>query len=187
MLERSVRIRWHFRDSDRVPSKFYVPKPDWQPRPSQRNFHIEEGLRKAKGLLFERISALTPSEIHRSNPELREMKAFLQSNRLIVKITDKNLGLAVLDAKWYHTQCEFLLADVSTYDSIDENDVRYFQQEAVNRIEALIQSSQLPTAASEFLLASKHDMAIPEFHCIPKVHKESMEATPYCAQSLLGN
>jgi hypothetical protein len=30
-LERSVRLRWHFRHSDRVQSKFYVPKKSWMP------------------------------------------------------------------------------------------------------------------------------------------------------------
>jgi hypothetical protein len=82
-------------------------------------------------------------------------------NGLIVKITDKNLSLAVLDADWYDTQCRLLLADVSTYDLIDLNDLRYYQQEAFNRIAELSQSSQLDSSTAEYLLASRED------HCDP--------------------
>jgi hypothetical protein len=100
-LERSVRIAWHFRHASRPQSKFYVAKPTWMPPAEQWNAAIERGLMKGKDLLFERTAALTLTNGHRSNPDLRQLKSFLDVNQIILKITDKNLGIAALSKAWY--------------------------------------------------------------------------------------
>ena len=75
-LERSVRIAWHFRDSSRLQSKFYVPKRTWMPPAESWNHAIETGLIAGKDLLLERATALTQHQAHRSNPDYGSCSLF---------------------------------------------------------------------------------------------------------------
>ena len=177
-LQRSVRLRWHFRDSLKAPSKFYVPKRTWQPPPKDWNLIIEAGLRKGKDLLLSQASALPPSEVHRSNPDLRLLKSFLQSSDLLVKPTDKNLGIAVLARSWYHTEMSRMLEDSSTYNPLLYGDLEWYHCQAVSHIERICRESSFPKNLEEFLLASKDDAATPQFHGIPKVHGSMWKLRP---------
>jgi hypothetical protein len=178
-LERSVRLRWHFRNSEnREQSKFYVPKKSWMPPADQWNDAIEKGLRMGKDLLFERTAALNPADTHMSNPDVRSIKDFLQSSELLLKITDKNLGLAAISKPWYLEECKRMLADETTYDYISLDDLRYYQHEAMERIRVIVESAAFSDDISEFLLASTEDQSIPEFHAIPKVHKPVWKLRP---------
>ena len=171
-LERSVRLRWHFRDSPRsAPTKFYVPKSNWEPPPRDRDPIIERGLREGKDFLLSQAAALNLPAAHKSNPDLRSIHNFLHENHLLVKITDKNLGLSIMSKDWYNQQCELLLSDESTYDLITQDVLTYYRTEAYNRIEAIVRGSSFSPQTSEYLLASKEDGQLPEFHGIPKVHK----------------
>lgn len=177
-LERSVRLRWHFRNSERTPSKFYVPKKDWTPPRDTWNPVIEQGLDEGRSLLFNQTAALNPLDLHRSNPDLKLLRSELQSSSLLVKITDKNLGVAVISKDWYNSQCHAMLADMSTYDPIALDDVSWYREQSLYRISNIAQRGNFPTSTSEFLLASDLDSAIPEFHCIPKVHKIPWKLRP---------
>jgi translation initiation factor IF-1 len=178
-LERSVRLRWHFRNSEnREQSKFYVPKTSWMPPADQWNDAIEKGLRMGKDLLFEGTAALNPADTHMSNPDVRSIKDFLQSSELLLKITDKNLGLAAISKPWYLEECRRMLADEATYDYITKEDLEYYQHEALVRIREIVQSAAFSENVSEFLLASTEDRGIPEFHAIPKVHKTVWKLRP---------
>jgi hypothetical protein len=178
LLERSVRLRWHFRNSDRKMSKFYVPKRDWMPPQSLWNPVIEKGLEIGKELLFSQTAHLNPSDTHRSNPNLQQLRDFLQSNLYLVKITDKNLGLAVLSKDWYITQCQAMLADMSTYDSIDLDEIEYIQTEGLSRLSDITDKGDFEPSTTEYLSLSLNDSAIPEFHAIPKVHKTPWKLRP---------
>jgi hypothetical protein len=177
-LERSVRLRWHFRNSQREQSKFYVPKKSWSPPKEQWNDAIENGLRKGKDLLFAKTAALNLPDRHRSNPDLRFIHDFLQSRQLLLKITDKNLGLAAISKPWYLEKCSSMLSDTETYDEISSEDLVYYQHAALERIEHLANSEFLSEQISEYLHASKTDVAIPVFHAIPKVHKTPWTLRP---------
>jgi len=177
-LERSVRLRWHFRNSTRVPSKFYVPKKSWMPPADEWNHAIEKGLEKGKDLLFEKTAALNPSQLHRSNPDLRSIFDFLQSSNLLLKITDKNLGLAAISKPWYEENCLKLLSDQDTYDECSIEDLQFYQREALERIKLIVEVGAFSDEVSEFLLESTTDVAIPEFHAIPKVHKTPWTLRP---------
>ena len=177
-LERSVRLRWHFRDSSRPQSKFHVPKPTWQPPPEQWNPAIEAGLRVGKDLLLERVAALNLRRSHKSNPDLRQLKVFLESQQILMKITDKNLGIAAISKTWYQDQCSRLLDDNLTYDQIDHDGVLWYQREAYNRIQTICEDAEFSDQVKEFLLSSDDLTAIPEFHAIPKVHKLPWKLRP---------
>lgn len=178
LLERSVRIRWHFRDNQRIPSKFYVPKKDWMPPQDKWNPVIEEGLQMGKELLFSQTALLNLGDSHKSNPDLRSLQSFLQSSSLLVKITDKNLGVAVLEKEWYQSQCTALLADMSTYDLIDKEDLDWYRSEGLKRLRQIVRRGNFDNNTSEFLQLSLNEDSIPEFHAIPKVHKAPWKLRP---------
>jgi flagellar motor protein MotB len=177
-LERSVRLRWHFRDSSRPQSKFYVPKPEWQPHPEQWNPAIEAGLRRGKDLLLERVAALNLCRSHKSNPDLRQLKVFLESQQILMKITDKNLGIAAISKTWYQDQCVRLLDDNLTYDPISHDEVLWYQREAFKRIQTICEDADFSDQVKEYLLSSDDLTAVPEFHAIPKVHKLPWKLRP---------
>lgn len=179
-LERSVRLRWHFRNTeDRQQSKFYVPKKDWMPPREEWNFWIEKGLQMGKDLLFERTSALPSSDTHKSNPDLRSINDFLQSSGLLLKITDKNLGVAAISKSWYLEGCTQMLEDSSTYERITLADIKeYYQPAALKRIHEIVDAGSFSAQTSEYLRMSEEDDAIPEFHAIPKIHKTPWRLRP---------
>ena len=177
-LERSVRIAWHFRDSSRLQSKFYVPKRTWMPPAESWNHAIETGLIAGKDLLLERATALTQHQAHRSNPDLRQLQSFLESNQLLVKITDKNLGVAAISKSWYQEQCDSLLANDAVYLQIDEDDVSWVQREAYARIQTICENASFSPEVTEYLLSSNDGIRLPVFHAIPKVHKTPWNLRP---------
>jgi len=177
-LQRSVRIAWHFRDSSRMQSKFYVPKRTWMPPPEEWNIAIERGLDAGKDLLFSQASVLIRRTAHRSNPDLRQLKDFIESNQILMKITDKNLGVAAISKDWYVQQCSLLLKDTSTYDEIIKNDVHFYQREAHKRLQHICENAAFSEQVQEFILSSFNEESIPEFHAIPKVHKAVWKLRP---------
>ena len=177
-LERSVRLRWHFRNSERLQSKFYVPSSGWQPDPEYWNSAIERGLEKGKDLLFNQTADLNLSTLHQSNPDLRALQDFLEMNSFLVKITDKNLGLAVLSKPWYDDQCLFMLSDASTYEQVSFEDVNFYRTAALERIDQIVMEGSFSSSTQDYLVASKSDAQIPEFHAIPKVHKSPWKLRP---------
>ena len=177
-LERSVRLSWHFRNSERPQSKFYVPKPTWEPPAEQRDPAIEAGLRAGKDLLFERIAALNLSRGHRSNPDLRQLRSFLETNQILLKITDKNLGIAAISKAWYLHECAHLLGDTSTYDVVDYDTLRWYQRSAMERIQTICEDVDFSDQVKEYLLSPEELTSIPEFHAIPKVHKTPWKLRP---------
>jgi hypothetical protein len=179
MLERSVRIRWHFRDSPSIRSKFYVPKKTWQPRADQRNKWIEKGLEKGKDLLIRQAdsAALHLGQTRKSNPDLRKIHSFLRQSQFLVKITDKNLGVAVVTKNWYTSECSRLLSDKDTYAVIGDivDDIR---EEVMENIRNLNEMFDIPKSTMDYLLSSKDDQGLPSFHGIPKVHKKDWVLRP---------
>jgi len=148
------------------------------PPADQWNYWIERGLMKGKDLLFERTAALPPLDTHMSNPDIRTIKDFLQSSGLLLKITDKNLGLAAISKPWYVEKCEAMLADEATYDLITPETLQYYQRGALDRICEIAKFGSFSEQVSEFLLTSTEEEAIPEFHAIPKVHKTPWTLRP---------
>jgi hypothetical protein len=179
-LERNVRIRWHFRDSPSQASKFYVPKREWQPPLRHRDPVIERGLAAGKDLLFSQVEAtvLHLGQTPRPNPGLAKINDFLRQSQSLVKITDKNLGVAVLAKDWYLERCGRHLSDRRTYAIFDVANLPDLRAEVLENVGNLPIMFDLPKQVSEFLLSSREDAGIPQFHCIPKVHKKEWSLRP---------
>jgi hypothetical protein len=177
-LERSVRLRWHFRDSDSKPSKFYVSNREWQPPHFSRDFWIEKGLKLGKDLLLSQAAALPLGQDRRPNPSLTKIHEFLRSGQFLVKLTDKNLGLSVMTKTCYIQECEKLLADSSTYQELNREDVIWYIRQILIRITEFVQAEGATGPTAKYLSLSKHDTSIPTFHGLPKVHKKDWSLRP---------
>lgn len=180
-LERSVRLRWHFRDQqERRLTKFYVPKRAWQPPLRERNPVIDKGLAEGKDLLLRQAqqAALNLGQLRKSNPDLTRIHELLRHEQFLVKLTDKNLGLAVVEKNWYIRNCRKMLSDHTTYRKVDYNELPKAIDWIQRSFAELLEEFVLPSEVEEFLNRWTDDRSLPQFHGIPKVHKEVWSLRP---------
>ncbi|TLD11797.1 hypothetical protein PspLS_11639 [Pyricularia sp. CBS 133598] len=166
-LRRSVRNRWFFRDKtsrDFIP-KFHVPNNRWQPPPASD--WIEQGLHAAERVIDAHCArALTSSAVRPSSKPFKAWKTvqdYLAQHELLAKLTDKNLGLAVMPLHWYDSQILQMLSDVSTYEQVTSIPT----SELVKEMISLLPSWRLPNQLDKYIRTPKK-LVLPEFHCIPK-------------------
>jgi len=175
-LQRSVRLRWMFRNLNSQPSKFYVPKPDWQPPTASK--WIEQGLQQGKDLLLSQATDLPLGKSRKPNPDLNRIQEFLRSSQSLVKLTDKNLGLAVVTKEWYLNQCRKMLSDESTYEVVPPEEIPKVIKWIDTSVQALIENGSVTGSTADYLSLSTIDWRLPTFHGIPKVHREQWSLRP---------
>jgi len=102
-----------------------------------------------------------------------KVQEFLESNRLLAKLTDKNLGLAVFPLEWYDVTILQMLSDQSVYDRVDSVPIQTL-------VKTLLEEApkwRLPPTMAKYL-TTKVKLVVPEFHAIPKVHKTPWTLRP---------
>lgn len=176
-LTRTVRNRWFFRGKaspDFIP-KFHVPNPRWAPPPASRG--IEQGLDAAMEVIDAQCHRALASLATRSAAQpfksWANVQEYLEEHRLLAKLTDKNLGLAVFPVDWYDTTILQMLADTSVYCRVDSISVGSLVKELMNQVSKW----RLPPQMVKYL-RTKINLVVPEFHCIPKVHKNPWTLRP---------
>lgn len=176
-LCRTVRNRWLFRDkasSNFIP-KFHIPNPRWTPPRASRA--IEQGLDAAMEVIDDQCRrALTSIAVKpATQPYSSWMKVrdYLESNKLLAKLTDKNLGLAVFPVGWYDTEVLAMLSDEGVYLRVSTVPTSTL----VKTLMELIPKWRLPQVMRKYLY-SKIKLVLPEFHAIPKVHKTPWTLRP---------
>jgi len=176
-LIRTVRNRWFFREkasSNFIP-KFHVPNPRWSP--PRASSAIEQGLDEAMRVIDDQCHrALASIAIRPTTQPLSswaKVRDYLKTHSLLVKLTDKNLGLAVFPLRWYDTTVLQMLADTETYVHVTDIPV----PQLVKTLEELRPKWRLPPVMDKYI-KDKMKLAIPEFHCIPKVHKNPWTLRP---------
>ncbi|TLS31200.1 hypothetical protein PpBr36_02174 [Pyricularia pennisetigena] len=103
----------------------------------------------------------------------KTVQDYLAQHELLAKLTDKNLGLAVMPLHWYDSQILQMLSDVSTYEQVTSIPT----SELVKEMISLLPSWRLPNQLDKYIRTPKK-LVLPEFHCIPKVHKEPWALRP---------
>jgi len=170
-LRRTVEIKAFFATKPASKAN-YIPrfhvKSDWTPPTETAG--LPEALDAMEAALFKQVSAL-PHKAYLRNPEVRHLKEFLTEKKYLVKITDKNLGLAVVTSDWYTEQCQEHLSNTRAYaprqiklDSLKEE------------YDEILQTRRWTPAIARYL--STADCDIPRFHVIPKVHKTPWSSRP---------
>lgn len=176
-LQRSIRNRWFFRDkfnSDFIP-KFHVANPNWNP--PLASVPIEQGLDAAMEVIDSQVSRALATMATRpaAHPFIGWTRAqeFLADNRLLAKLTDKNLGLAVFPIEWYDANVLVMLSDHKTYRHVTEIPTLELKDKLFDQLS----SWRLPPAMDRFIRRRTHT-DVPEFHAIPKVHKTPWTLRP---------
>lgn len=172
-LVRTVRVKWTFRNSkdnrDFIP-RFHVAS-NWNPPKAAP--HIERGLDIGKDALLKQAARLNQDTTRRPYYNWDKVHTFLQSSMLLVKLTDKNLGLAVFTKDWYNAEVLKHLNDSSTYEKVIRDEPMKLAKEAMETFNAL----NLPEPFKKFLNA-KTKAILPKFYVIPKVHKNPWASRP---------
>lgn len=170
-VQRSARIKDFFRtkvDSvDYIP-RFHVRTSNWEPPPARR--HVEAGLSRVQASLFKQAAALS-SQSALANPNIGRLLRFLRDERYLVKITDKNLGLAVVTKEWYDDQCRLHLGNAAAYERFD-TDIDMLSNEILDTL----QNARLRPNILAYLGTSTR--SLPRFHVIPKIHKDPWASRP---------
>lgn len=176
-LVRSVRNKWLFRDktdTNFIP-KFHVPNTRWRPPLASRP--IEQGLTAAVAVIDSQVkqalsTIATRPPVH-GNMNWTKVQDFLAEKRLLAKLTDKNLGLAVIPIDWYDTQILDLLKDSDTYKPV----FKVPTQDLLDTLHGQVSSWRLPPAMEKYI-RQRTESELPEFHAIPKVHKAPWKLRP---------
>lgn len=187
-FKRRIRLRSHFDDHEEDPDreafniKFHLPKSDWQPPAA--NERIEKYLQETEQTLVKAIDDLATLTVH---PNLdKNQRLFLKQIKedptVIIKPTDKNLGLCLMDRTWYDKEIERQLNDSSTYTVVSPiliptqsiyNEILQLTADA--RRKNLITSKQFVFVRDK---VTNVNAVIPEMYILPKVHKPKLAGRP---------
>jgi hypothetical protein len=187
-LERSVRIRYAFRDAEDkgFNPKFHIPsESEWKPPKASNS--IEYGLSVGRKALTDALWSVDES-VWRPNFSTRIVSAFKDFVRgadVLVKPADKNLGLVVLSRSWYIAEGLRQLQDDTTY-AIEPEFGFVVEDLFAKRKELLARWSgkglpgkQLTKQLLRYLsYPTEETLVIPEFHHLPKVHKPRLAGRP---------
>lgn len=174
---RNVRIRWQFRHSQNkeFEPKFHVPNPTWQPQPASPAIElgIQEAVEEIDRQIGQALSRAALSAPRHGNMNWTRVQRFLKDNSLLVKLTDKNLGLAVFTKEWYISEVTKMLAEGDTYYTVPQLDVDKLHRKLIEKLDKW----KLPPNMDKFV-REKTRKQIPVFHGLPKVHKTPWSLRP---------
>ena len=160
-------------------SKFVPPKS----YPKVDNFCYD--FREALSLILEEDKQL-PKKF-KDNLSRMERNAILQlqnNKSIIIKPSDKNLGLVIMDLAWYEEECfNQLLGDTKTYLELSKTEVDKFCLKAKILIKHIVEKfrQDLSNKEVEFLFSKLDNFEIPNFYIIPKLHKDPIVGKPIVA------
>src|SRR5690606_19816975 len=107
--------------------------------------------------------------------DMNKLGQFLTSNNLLVKITDKNLGPAVIRRDWYDEECLKLL---------QAHNIREIEWDRVpcldikQEIWDISKHPHFTEQEREFIRETTSNSQLPWFHGIPKIHKSPWAVRP---------
>jgi len=174
---RNVRVRWQFRYSQNkeFEPKFHVPNPTWQPQPASPAIElgIQEAVEEIDRQIGQALSRAALSAPRHGNMNWTRVQRFLKDNMLLVKLTDKNLGLAVFTKEWYISEVTKMLTEGDTYYTVPQLDVDKLHRKLIEKLDKW----KLPPNMDKFV-REKTRKQIPVFHGLPKVHKTPWSLRP---------
>lgn len=176
-LARTIRNRWFFRDKEKTEfiPKFHVANKYWTP--PKASSQIEQGLQAALEMIDAQVHQafvrLATRPATRKFYNWNAVQEFLEEKNLLVKLTDKNLGLAAFPVSWYDNKVLEMLADTNTYRPEFNLDPKLLR----DKLNDEVLSWKLPPSMDKYI-TQKTLTEIPEFHAIPKVHKTPWTIRP---------
>ena len=162
----------------------------WNPRLKERfrepdleaplaNFYIEAGLKAGLSELRNQLNKLVPPIKPPgvfSWTQTQELQNWLSENKYLLKPTDKNLGICIVQLNWYNKECKkHLRSDI--FKEVSKQSIPYYQFRILchNLIDA---ECNWTKAEKNFLSEAELMMSLPHFHGIPKIHKNPWALRP---------
>ena len=194
-FKRRIHIKEVFKDKeDNNPffnPRFHV-KSSWVPPPSDDQ-NVEKGLRliKANIMPLNYSNHTLPYAKHINNVVPKTFNDFIHHPDILIKPSDKNLGLTVIDKRWYIIEGLKQLQNPAYYKILNknlftgENLVKFIQELKANAL-GVLQLIRSPYCLNiynkqveKFLMdsISKNDK-LPTFHLLPKIHKTPVQGRP---------
>lgn len=147
--------------------------------------NVEGGILVGRDRLLQMQSHVRPFQINRNEPErfltelgcsLPDLQEYLSLNHYVTFITDKNLGLSVVEADWYRREINNHLSldcyqEIRSENGIPWDYIRLTTAELGNQ-------EAVPEEIQSFLEESPKKLELPEFHGIPKIHKDPWKIRP---------
>jgi hypothetical protein len=112
----------------------------------------------------------------------RDLQLLAKSPELIVKPTDKNLGISICSRSWYRTQVDRHLSNRKIYEPVTVVDYNSIHKDMTILLRD--HSSYLPQELVKYLEQHLQDHSIqrvPYFYILPKVHKDPIASRPIVA------
>lgn len=191
-LFRSLKIKLYFNNHvNKLPNtqqafkpKFHIPKLTWNPPVENKTLSIY--IERTQQLFNQIYKNLQYTQFHFPRNTTKSERIFITTikndNSLIIKPSDKNLGIALMDKSWYINEIERQLNDTDTYKSADKNTIVSLIQEVITDIHQLLQ--RFPTyfteQAKKFLThkTQTEQIQVPVIYILPKVHKPKLTGRP---------
>lgn len=169
-VERTIRLKYHFKDNKPrdINLKFYI-KSIWNPPANILLDFVFSSLRRNVQTRLNKLEKSLTSP--KATFQAKSISNFLCGNRYLLKITDKNLGLAVITVDWYKEQIQVHLSNPKAY-LVSNLDI----DELIEKLQAILQSSTWPDWIALWLQSTTYEL--PSFYIIPKVHKSPWKSRP---------
>lgn len=192
-FSRRIRIKELFKNKDDSKSGFnptFHVKSNWVP-PISRNINIEQGLKD----LYQNLTPLLDtnnSTNHNkglNNIIPKHVNDFICNPDILIKPSDKNLGLTIVDMSWYLEEGHKQLSDIKFYTKLAPHhfdDINYTLRDVIRNGQNLISNLRLcpdnPFVTEQILKFLSHclqtNRTVPTFHLIPKIHKNPIAGRP---------
>ena len=179
-FKRIVRLQWIHRDK----KESYVPQ--WYIPKKSNPLPVIDDLENPMKTLGKNLCK-SPSE----NPSLNwprylsiPLKLLLARKDVLVTLTDKNLGYAVVDIHWYNTAILSHLEDDTTYKEVTDTFLRVDQGKSASKAlfeEMLLFIEEYKNFISDReikWMSQKKDWAPIRFYILPKIHKKPYKSRP---------
>lgn len=161
---------------------YFIQKKEHTFLPESYNATIEDYLREKRHELLNTFQSL-PTRFNAKN-HYHLLSEWYIANDIIIKNTDKNLGVAVIGIQDYHSKAMLLLNDTNTYAKVlnfDLSTIRIlYESTALKLIRA---TKKMTLQETKFLIHASlqcnfDSHCLPHLHIIPKVHKSPWVGRP---------
>lgn len=182
-----------FKNKDDSQSNFnptFHLKSNWIP-PTSTNPNIEKGLLQVKAsimpLNYRNHYASHLNGLNHIIP--KHVNDFILHPDIVIKPSDKNLGLTIVNMSWYRREGYTQLSDKrfytrlpkGTFDDVDTSLDHVFRQAAsLNNYLTLFYNTPISSPQISRYLSHcfANDRTVPTFHLIPKIHKTPVTGRP---------
>ena len=185
-FSRSLRIKEFFQhkpDNPDYDPRFYIPNLRWKPPPV--SFPTEKALASFRKYIPE-VREENPT--HHLGHIPKKWHEFASHPDILIKPSDKNLGLTIVNLDWYIKEGLRQLSDSSTYRKVNmaEDELKILSKKEAAHLWQKLNVSKSQSLKQYYKAIHRgyiqhqldYHLEIPKFHLIPKIHKEPVKGRP---------